>query len=141
EKSTRSVADVWADVAANIDKSRANLERLQSQAASTGSSGAAYSVTYGTPVITDSIQTPGQVTQLASSPTTYTTKPYTAARGGFAPASERYRGDKYPVLVEPREAMVPFEKWPEILGPAFAQGRASSPVYFNPQFNISGNHI
>lgn len=141
EKSTRSVADVWADVAANIDKSRANLERLQSQAASTGSSGAAYSVTYGTPVITDSIQTPGQVTQLASSPTTYTSKPYKAKRGGFAPASERYRGDKYPVLVEPREAMVPFEKWPEILGPAFAQGRASSPVYFNPQFNISGNHI
>lgn len=60
--------------------------------------------------------------------------------GGFIPNSSRFSSDGFgPVYLNSKEAVVPFDKWPEILRPFMRQGAPS--VVFNPQITISGNHI
>lgn len=160
ERSTRSVGDAWADVTAGIARAREEME-LARQAAENMVSGSSYGP--GSGGSGGWVPTPGFITpDTSSSPapahtggyspapapasssySPYTSSPIRANKGGFAPFNERYRGDKYPAVVQPGEAMIPFERWPEILLPIVHQvsKEGARPIVYNPQINISGNQI
>lgn len=135
----------WSNVASGIETARANLEKLQAQAAKmpgittplsgsgVNSGGTAPAVDRYIPTLSSKNDAQGFTVQgkngwYRSEEDMRQAEGQGMSNGGFAPAGGQYAGDRYgPYYAQPKEAFVPFERWPEILNPVFRSGQMSAP--------------
>lgn len=158
QQTTRDWAGQWTSVTDGIASARAEAEQMldKMQKLSTmifNTAGLPYSggggggvndynsytpiapttVTYGggTGGTTSYTQTPGSITI-----------PARLAEGGFVPNSPKYAGDKFgPVFLNAGEAVIPLNRWPQILGPWRPPSSGSRSAPISMQVNVTGNHI
>lgn len=152
-QSTRDWASAWGDVTKGIEAAKAAYEKLAASAKLPGTPGSpAGGATGGSapssryiPTLASKNEEQG-FTEEGPSGAWYRSKEdmreaegIKMNRGGFAPDGSQYRGDRYgPIYAEPKEAFVPFSKWPDILRPFMQLGAAQAPEL---TVLVTGNQI